>query len=117
HLPARILVLRVLLTLADEVGALVRDRLARYFLAAAELDLGDLALGLNAGLARIEIDRALLEAALGRLARAEVPLDRRLRARAVVALRHQLVATGADARIEVAAEQDLLVILVRVLEV
>jgi len=108
---------------ADDLGADVRDRAAREdllgFVRTDNLDLlfNDDAVGLQTLLVRVLVDRALLVTTRRRLAGTEVVLDGALRTGAVVALRDQRVLAGADARIEVAAEQDLLVDLVAVLDV
>src|SRR5262249_41488926 len=77
--------------------------------------LGPPAVGLDALLAEIAVD--VLVAARGRHARAVVPHDGGLGAGAVVVPGEELAAARADARVEVAAEQDVLVDLVRVLDV
>jgi hypothetical protein len=59
----------------------------------------------------------IVEAPRGRRARAEIPHHGGLRAGALVLLGQELAAARADARIEVPAEQDVLVDLVRVLDV
>ena len=101
----------------DQRWRLGRGRWTELLALVVDLHDRDLTVGLDADGLGLEVDLGRLEAAVGRLAGAHVPEHAVGGPGALVLLREQLLTTRADARIEVAAEQDLLVPLVRVLDV